>query len=80
MVSSVFGQTGTSIFESMSRLADRRITREAGVTAIPISAFYDARNVHSRIRFCFAKSDQTLQEAVQRLARWREGLNWKAAS
>ena len=58
----------------------RRITREAGVTAIPISAFYDARDVHSHIRFCFAKSDQTLQEAVQRLARWREGLNWKAAS
>ncbi|MBI5132706.1 MAG: aminotransferase [Rhodopseudomonas palustris] len=58
----------------------RRLTREAGVTAIPISAFYDARDVHSHIRFCFAKSADTLQEAVSRLARWRETLRWKAAS
>jgi aspartate/methionine/tyrosine aminotransferase len=58
----------------------RRITREAEVTAIPISAFYDARNVHSHIRFCFAKSTGTLQEAVRRLARWRGELCWKAAS
>jgi aspartate/methionine/tyrosine aminotransferase len=58
----------------------RRITREAKVTAIPISAFYDARNVHSHIRFCFAKSTHTLQKAVQQLARWRGELRWKAAS
>jgi aspartate/methionine/tyrosine aminotransferase len=58
----------------------RRITQEAGVTAIPISAFYDARNVHSHIRLCFAKSTETLQEAVSRLSLWREGVRWKKAS
>jgi aspartate/methionine/tyrosine aminotransferase len=58
----------------------RRLTIEANVTAIPISAFYDARNVHSHIRFCFAKSTATLQEAIRRMARWRDAQGWKQAS
>ncbi|MDT8997972.1 pyridoxal phosphate-dependent aminotransferase [Paucibacter sp. APW11] len=44
------------------------LTRELRVAAIPISAF-QARGEHSRVvRFCFAKKDETLQLALQRLA------------
>lgn len=40
-----------------------RLTREVGVAAIPLSAFYrDARDDRV-IRFCFAKSEQTLAAA-----------------
>jgi aspartate/methionine/tyrosine aminotransferase len=49
-----------------------RLTREAGVTAVPISAFYGERQVKSHIRFCFAKRSETLAEALTRLARWRD--------
>jgi aspartate/methionine/tyrosine aminotransferase len=58
----------------------RRLVQEAGVTAIPISAFYGARDVGSHIRLCFAKAPATLDAAVARLARWREAALWKRAS
>jgi aspartate/methionine/tyrosine aminotransferase len=58
----------------------QRLTVEAEVTAIPISAFYDARNVHSHIRFCFAKSGDTLREAVRRLAKWHDSQGSRPAS
>ena len=48
----------------------RRLTVEAGVTAVPISSFYGARDVRSHIRFCFAKRVETLTEAIDRLAAW----------
>ena len=45
------------------------LTREVGVAAIPLSAFYgDGRN-QQLVRLCFAKRDATLDEALQRLAR-----------
>ena len=46
----------------------RRLTREAGVAAIPLSAFYPAGFEQRIVRFCFAKKDKTLQEALRRLA------------
>lgn len=58
----------------------RRLTLEAGVTPVPISSFYGARDVRSHVRFCFAKKAETLHDAVGRLARWREGSVLKAAS
>jgi methionine aminotransferase len=46
-----------------------RLTREVGVAAIPLSAFYaDAREQHI-VRFCFAKQTATLDEAINRLQR-----------
>ena len=47
----------------------RHITVEAGVTAVPVSAFYDDPNVAPRhlARFCFCKHDQTLDAALERL-------------
>jgi methionine aminotransferase len=47
----------------------RRLTREIGVAAIPVSVF-SAHAADARlVRFCFAKSDATLDEAGQRLGR-----------
>ena len=45
------------------------LTREIGVAAIPLSAFYGNGFDQRVIRFCFAKRDETLQLALQRLAR-----------
>jgi len=49
----------------------RWLTFEKGVGVIPVSAFYqnpDARESnHGLIRFCFAKQDHTLDEAIKRL-------------
>jgi len=49
-----------------------RAVREAGVAAIPVSAFYEADKVTSIARLCFSKGDETLDEGVRRLARARE--------
>jgi methionine aminotransferase len=44
------------------------LVREKGVAAIPVSAFYDAPPAGQRlIRFCFAKTDGTLEAAATRL-------------
>jgi methionine aminotransferase len=45
------------------------LTREIGVAAIPMSAFYDTPIDRRQIRFCFAKRDETLSNALERLAR-----------
>ncbi|CAN1527541.1 COG0436 Aspartate/tyrosine/aromatic aminotransferase [Burkholderiaceae bacterium] len=45
------------------------LTREIGVAAIPLSAFYGKGFDQQVIRFCFAKRDSTLQSALQRLSR-----------
>jgi len=45
------------------------LTREVGVAAIPLSAFYGNGFDQRVIRFCFAKRDDTLDAALQRLAR-----------
>jgi N-succinyldiaminopimelate aminotransferase len=46
----------------------RHITESAKVTAIPVSAFYDAPDAPSHYaRFAFCKRDEVLDEAVSRL-------------
>lgn len=45
------------------------LTRDIGVAAIPLSAFYGDGFDQKVIRFCFAKKDDTLQAALSRLAR-----------
>jgi methionine aminotransferase len=45
------------------------LTREVGVAAIPMSAFYDEPVDNGVVRFCFAKRDETLQAALSQLAR-----------
>ena len=45
------------------------LTREIGVAAIPLSAFYADGFDQRVVRFCFAKQDETLKLALSRLAR-----------
>lgn len=45
------------------------LTREVGVAAIPLSAFYGNGFDQKVVRFCFAKKDETLKAALDRLAR-----------
>lgn len=45
------------------------LTREVGVAAIPLSAFYGGGFDQRVVRFCFAKRDETLRAALDRLAR-----------
>ncbi len=47
-----------------------RLTREIGVASIPVSVFYHERTDHKILRFCFAKDDETLLQAGERLTRW----------
>jgi aspartate/methionine/tyrosine aminotransferase len=50
----------------------RKMTIQAGVTAVPLSAFFSGRDLHGYIRFCFAKTQPTLELATTRLAAWRD--------
>ena len=45
------------------------LTTEIGVAAIPLSAFYGNGFDQRVVRFCFAKKDETLQLALERLAK-----------
>lgn len=46
-----------------------RITREFGVASIPISVFYNREVNDHMLRFCFAKSDETLLKATEILCK-----------
>lgn len=44
-----------------------RLTKEAGVATIPISVFYQDGKDDRVLRFCFAKKEETLEAAVEKL-------------
>ena len=46
-----------------------RITKEYGVTTIPVSVFYRSGTDNKVVRFCFAKKNETLEAAIERLAK-----------
>jgi methionine aminotransferase len=60
-------------YSAMSSLSEgdfaKWLTTEIGVAAIPMSAFYDEPRDQGLVRFCFAKRDETLRLALDRLAR-----------
>lgn len=47
----------------------KRITKEFGVATIPVSVFYEDKEDNKVIRFCFAKTDETLSQATERLCK-----------
>jgi aspartate/methionine/tyrosine aminotransferase len=54
----------------------RRWVREAGVAAIPLSAFYaSGHKPGALVRLCFAKADAVLDQAAERLIQWRRGAS-----
>jgi len=46
-----------------------RLAKEFGVATIPTSAFYNKGTDHHVLRFCFAKKQETLDKAVDRLVK-----------
>ena len=58
----------TAHVESDMKLV-RRMVQEVGVAAIPLSPFYEHLPQNQHLRFCFAKSDTTLEQAVEGLQR-----------
>lgn len=60
-------------YERISSKPDREfaewLTKEYGVATIPVSAFYKSGQDDRIIRFCFAKKEETLEAAVERLKR-----------
>lgn len=48
----------------------RKLIVEAGVASIPMSAFYHGADDHRVVRFCFAKKEETLALAAERLDRF----------
>jgi methionine aminotransferase len=47
----------------------KRLTIEHGVASIPPSVFYHRQVDHNVLRFCFAKRDETLEKAAERLCK-----------
>jgi methionine aminotransferase len=45
----------------------KRLTIEYGVASIPVSPFYSKPQDSKHIRLCFAKTDETLSAAAERL-------------
>jgi methionine aminotransferase len=74
---SLFNSSGSyficASYEQISDEADTdfaiRLTKEAGVTTIPVSAFYQSGKDDKVIRFCFGKNESTLEQAVEKLIR-----------
>jgi methionine aminotransferase len=60
-------------YERISDEADKdlaiRITKEAGVATIPVSAFYQSGKDDKVLRFCFSKKKETLEAAVEKLSK-----------
>jgi methionine aminotransferase len=60
-------------YDALSNLPEAEfaqwLTREVKVAAIPVSAFYSQPPESGIVRFCFAKQNETLQLALERLAR-----------
>ena len=57
----------------------RRMTIEAGVTSVPVSAFYGENAPTDYLRLCFAKRDSVLDEAVERMGAWLKRVRRTAA-
>lgn len=52
----------------------RQLITQAGVAAIPISAFYGNPKTAPKnfVRFCFCKQEEVLENALERLRHWQE--------
>ncbi|PKP16248.1 MAG: methionine aminotransferase [Bacteroidetes bacterium HGW-Bacteroidetes-23] len=61
----------TASYQNISEENDldftKRLVTEFGVATIPLSVFYGNQTDLKRIRFCFAKDDETLMKAAERL-------------
>lgn len=60
-------------FDHLSEKSDKDfsiwLTKEHKVACIPVSAFYQEATDNGVVRFCFAKKEETLERAVERLVK-----------
>lgn len=60
-------------YENISDLPEKefaiQLTKDYGVATIPVSAFYKNEINNKALRFCFAKKESTLEQAVEKLAK-----------
>ena len=67
---SYFQTVGYNLINDMPDLEFAKwLTKEYGVATIPLSPFYSSKKDDKLIRFCFAKKEETLDEAVSRLSK-----------
>lgn len=61
-------------FDGVSALSDLdfafELTKEAGVAVVPVSPFYKTKTDHHLVRFCFAKTRETLDQARDNLVKY----------
>ena len=50
-------------------LLSKRWTHDIGVASIPLSVFCEQSFTGTRLRFCFAKDDATLERAAEKLCK-----------
>jgi methionine aminotransferase len=53
----------------------KKLTKEAGVASIPVSAFYQNGKENKVLRFCFAKKESTLDDAVERIIHYQNKMD-----
>ncbi|MEO8885430.1 MAG: methionine aminotransferase [Mucilaginibacter sp.] len=62
-------------YQNLSNLSDvdfcLQLTKEAGVATIPTSVFYTKQTDHHILRLCFAKKQETLDTAIERLMNFK---------
>jgi len=49
-----------------------RLTKDYGVATIPVSSFYNSKTDNKVLRFCFAKKEETLNKAIERLTKFKQ--------
>lgn len=63
----------TARFDNLSGLSDVQfcewLVKDIGVAAIPLSPFFDDQRDYHTVRFCFAKTDETLIQAADKLCK-----------
>ena len=67
-----------TVYANAARTLAERLPEEAGVVAIPLSAFYrdgEAGDASSHLRLAFCKDVPTIEQALERLDAW-----WRAAN
>jgi methionine aminotransferase len=57
------------ISEEKDRSFAERLIKESGIASIPVSSFYHDQRDHKILRFCFAKSNETLEKAAEILCK-----------
>jgi len=65
----------SSISETDDKEFSIELTQKFGIASIPMSVFYHDKIKSNVLRFCFAKSNETLEKAVERLLKASDAIS-----